>query len=500
MIKPSFKEFAVQAGKGNLVPVYREILADTETPVSAYLKLNASAGSRQKYSFLLESVEGGEQIGRYSFLSGEPMFVFRSRGGKGTIERPGSKKKEAANGNPLSVLREVMNRFQFVETGELPRFSGGAVGYFSYDTVRYFEPVPVRQKDDLKLPEAYFIFSETLVVFDHVKHTLKIVTHAHIDGRPLKKIYEQALKKIDSLAKRLKTPLKSLPPEIVPAGKGVSFKSNVTKKEFEKNVTLAKKYISAGDVIQVVLSQRFSTRYDKDSFFLYRILRGINPSPYMFYLRFPEAALVGSSPELMVRCEGKSVEIRPIAGTRPRGKNEKEDAAYEKDLLKDPKELAEHVMLVDLARNDIGRVCETRSVKVQELMKIERYSHVMHIVSSVVGKLHKGKDAFDLLSATFPAGTVSGAPKVRAMQIIEELEKCRRGPYAGTVCYFSFSGNLDSGITIRTLLVKDKTVSVQAGAGIVADSSPKNEYEETVNKAKALLNAVSIAKSSKKDK
>ncbi len=496
MIHPSFDTFKKLAKKGNLIPVYREILVDTETPASAFLKLNTLSGKNKDYSFLLESVEGGEKIGRFSFISGDPMFVYRSKAKKGTLDYLGKKKKEKADGNPLDVLRNILTRFKYVGNSELPRFSGGAVGYFSYDLVHYLEPVSIEGKDELDLPEAYFVFSDTLMVFDHLNHTIKVIAHAHVDGSPLKKIYEEAVQKVDRLIHQLKTSLKELPPELNGSQKEVPFKSNVSKKEFERNVLKSKEYVTAGDVIQVVLSQRFSSDYSGDPFLLYRVLRGVNPSPYLFFLNFPEGAIVGSSPELMVRCEGNLVEIRPIAGTRRRGKTEKEDRALEKELLADPKERAEHVMLVDLARNDIGRVCETKSVAVKELMVIERYSHVMHIVSSVTGKLKKGKDPFDLLAATFPAGTVSGAPKVRAMQIIEELENCRRGPYAGTVCYFSFSGNLDSAITIRTLIVKDKKVYVQAGAGIVADSDPALEYQETLNKAKAMFKAVSIAKGS----
>lgn len=446
----------------------------------------------------MESVEGGEKIGRYSFISAQPMLVFQSVKGKGEVKRFPSSKMEIYSGDPLAILRRLMQSFRFVEIQGLPRFSGGAVGYISYDSVSYYEPVVCQNKDLLQLPDAYFIFSDTLVVFDHINHTLKIIAHAHLDGRPLKQVYDAAVKKVNELTEKLKKSFANVAPEISRAVKSTSFKSNVTQKEFEKIVRKGKEYIAAGDVIQVVLSQQFVSEYSKDPLLLYRILRGLNPSPYMYYLQFPEAAIVGASPELMVRCEGDAVEIRPIAGTRPRGKNISQDLALERELLKDPKERSEHVMLVDLARNDMGRVCETKSVRVEDLMVIERYSHVMHIVSSVVGKLKKGKDVFDLLSATFPAGTVSGAPKVRAMQIIEELENTRRGPYAGTVCYFSFSGNLDSCITIRTAVIKDKKAYIQAGAGIVSDSSPSREYEETLNKAKALLKALSVAKRSKK--
>ncbi len=496
MIQPSFEAFQTLVKQGNLIPVYREILVDTETPASTFLKLNHIKGKNKDYSFLLESVEGGEKIGRYSIISGDPMFVYRSTGQKGSLTYVADQKTESADGNPLDVLRTLLERFKYVENKDLPRFSGGAVGYFSYDVVQYFEPISINGKDELDLPEAYFIFSDTLMVFDHIKQTIKVIAHAYLDGRDSKEVYDEALKKVDLLIKQLKHSLHELPPEVDGDVADIPFESNVTQAEFEQNVLKGKEYVASGDVIQVVLSQRFSTEFKEDPFMLYRVLRGVNPSPYMFFLNFPEGAVVGSSPELMVRCEGDAVEIRPIAGTRKRGKSEAEDVALEKELLADPKERAEHVMLVDLARNDIGRVCKTSSVVVDDLMIIERYSHVMHIVSNVIGTLKEGKDAFDLLGATFPAGTVSGAPKVRAMQIIEELENCRRGPYAGTVGYFSFSGNLDSCITIRTMVVKDDKVYVQAGAGIVADSDPTFEYEETINKAKALLKAVSIAKGS----
>lgn len=478
-----------------MIPVYREILADTETPVSTFLKLSRSPRNKKRSAFLLESVEGGEKIGRYSFLGGDPMLVYRSRNGKGEVERPGQKKKEKADGDPLEVLRRLLSRFHFVETKGLPRFSGGAVGYLSYDIVRFFEPVPCRLPDDLHLPDAYFVFSDTFVIFDHLKHTLKVVAHAHVgNGKELRRIYNEAVKKIEALIRRLALPLRLPPQEWKGASAEIPFKSNMTKEKFTEAVRRAKHYIEAGDVIQVVLSQRFSTSFSGDPFLLYRALRGINPSPYMFFLEFPEGAFVGSSPEMMVRCEERKVEIRPIAGTRPRGKTDEDDAALAQELLGDPKERAEHIMLVDLARNDIGRVCEKGTVSVDDLMTIERYSHVMHIVSSVTGKMNSGRDAFDLLRATFPAGTVTGAPKVRAMQIIEELENRGRGPYAGVVGYFSFNGNLDSCITIRTLIVKDKKVTIQAGAGIVADSDPTREYEETLNKARALLKAVSLVK------
>ncbi|MBA7544699.1 Anthranilate synthase component 1 [subsurface metagenome] len=380
-----------------------------------------------------------------------------------------------------------------VEVPGLPRFSGGAVGYLSYDLVRFFEKLPEFNSDDLKLPDVYLIFSDTLVVFDHLKHKIKIISNAYVNGEDLVKSYQRAMAKIDKIIAKLKSPLNLSSQSSFSKKRKVSFSSNLSKSSFVKKVKKAKEYIKAGDIIQVVISQRFQTEIRTEPFNLYRALRSINPSPYMYYLKFKDLKLIGSSPEILVRLEGGRVTVRPIAGTRPRGKDEKEDRFLEKELLSDEKEKVEHIMLVDLGRNDIGKVCRYGSVKVNELMKVERYSHVMHLVSNVNGKVKKDKDQFDVLRSSFPAGTVTGAPKVRAMEIIEELEPIRRGPYAGAVGYFSFSGNLDACITIRTLVIKNNVAYLQAGAGIVADSIPEKEYEETKNKAKALMEAILLA-------
>ena len=483
---PSLKEFRRLARKGNLIPVYKEILADTETPVSALHKM---IGSR--YVFLLESVEGGEKLARYSFLGGDPVLVFKSKGQEVEIRRGRHKEKVIAKGDPLEVLKRIMSMYRVVDPGGLPRFYGGAVGYVGYDIVRFFERLPEENPDDLGLPDSIFILSSFLLIFDHVSRTIKVVCYAFIED-DVDSAYRFAMKKIDRTIVRLRrTP--RLTPKRRPKRIKSQLKSNFTKAEFLKSVRKAKDYIRKGDVIQVVLSQRWQTRIRADAFTIYRALRSINPSPYMYYLKYGDLEIVGSSPEIMVRAERGQVTVRPIAGTRPRGQNEHEDEALAGELLRDPKERAEHIMLVDLGRNDVGRVCDYKSVKVDEMMVIEKYSHVMHIVSNVIGRLRRGKDQFDVLRACFPAGTVAGAPKVRAMEIIEELEPTRRGPYAGAVGYFSFSGNLDSAITIRTIVIKGDTAYIQAGAGIVAYSKPQKEYEETRNKAKALLKAIELA-------
>jgi anthranilate synthase component 1 len=487
MYYPSLEEFIKLAEKGNLIPVFKEIVADMETPVSAYKKI---AG---KHSFLLESVEGGEKIARYSFLGSNPVKVFKfsAKGGSLPAGRHG-----ASDGNkkdPFPELKKIMSQFKPIKVAGLPRFHGGLVGYMSYDIVRFIEDIPDKNPDDLKLPDMQFMLTDTILAFDHIKHKILIISNAHVKGDP-KKAYKEAVKKIETLEKKLRKPLKNSEFEIPPAGKKeLKVKSNLKEEEFIKIVEKAKQYIVAGDIIQVVLSQRFSTNFSAKEFNAYRILRTINPSPYMYYLSFGGLKFVGSSPEVMVRLENNEAVIRPIAGTRPRGVDEEEDKKLAEDLLASEKEKAEHIMLVDLARNDLGRVCEPETVNVTEMMGIEKYSHVMHIVSNVVGKLVKNKDAFDLLKASFPAGTVSGAPKVRAMEIIDELENLRRGPYAGAIGYFSYSGEMDTCITIRTILFSKGKAYIQAGAGIVADSDPKAEYQETLNKAKGMLKAIELS-------
>jgi anthranilate synthase component 1 len=487
MYFPDFSTFASLTAQGNLIPVYREIMADMDTPVSAFRKIDDG-----RYSFLLESIEGGEKWARYTFLGSTPSEVIRSRGN--TVEllsADGSCKREDV-ADPLAFIRDYLSRFTPVELPGLPRFFGGAVGYLGYDMVRHFERLETGKPALINAYDAYFVITDTLVIFDNVRQKIKVVSNAHLGvGMTPNDAYEAATAKIDAIIRKLKAPL-PLQPAAAAAGK-VSFVSNMEQHEFEAAVIRAKEYVKAGDIIQVVLSQRFSGALTVDPLDIYRILRTLNPSPYMFFLRLDDTLVVGASPEVMVRKEGSKAELRPIAGTRPRGATDEEDAQLEEELLADPKERAEHVMLVDLGRNDLGRVCRTGTVRVTELMVVERYSHVMHIVSNVLGELEEGKDAFDVVRATFPAGTLSGAPKVRAMEIIDEMEPARREIYGGAVGYFSFSGNMDMAIAIRTLVVKDGKVHLQAGAGIVADSDPAAEYRETVNKAMAVIKAIELA-------
>jgi anthranilate synthase component 1 len=464
--KPTFEKFKESASQGNLIPVYKEILADLDTPVSAYMKIGG-----EPYSFLLESVEGGDKWARYCFLGCGPSIIIETKGSTVTVRNNGvEQKKNVEDAIPLSVLKEILSQYQPVDMPGLPRFSGGAVGFISYDMV-------------------------TLLIFDNVNQTIKVVSNAHTEGRDLEEVYKETLAKIDALEKKLRQPA----PQTSAGTPGASvaedprIESNFAKEHFKEAVLKAKRYIHEGDAIQVVLAQRLKFDLQQDPFTIYRALRTINPSPYMYYLNFGDIQVVGSSPEVLVRLEGDDVEVRPIAGTRKRGQNEEEDQNLEKDLLQDEKELAEHIMLVDLGRNDLGRVAQVHSVEVNEKFTIERYSHVMHIVSNVRGKLKEGLDCFDVLKAAFPAGTVSGAPKIRAMEIIDELEPTRRGIYAGAVGYISFSGNMDTAIAIRTLVVKDQVGYLGVGAGIVADSVPENEFEETMSKGKAMLKAIGLA-------
>ena len=466
-----------QAG-GNLVPVYREIVADMETPVSAFLKIH-----RNDYSFLLESVEGGERLARYSFIGTEPYKVLSTKG-KDKID-------------PLPLIAEELKWFKPVPVAGLPKFCGGAVGYLSYETVARFEELPSPNPDPLGVPESLFMFVDTVLIFDHVTHKIKVLSHVHLDG-DIEQEYQKAVKKIDELVDRLHQPL---PPSkqargTNPAATQSKPTSNFTKEAYMAVVEKVKKYITAGEVIQVVPSQRLSQPTKAAPFDIYRALRTINPSPYMFYFDLGgEFFIIGASPEILVRVEDGTVTTRPLAGTRPRGKTPEEDVRLEQELKGDEKERAEHIMLVDLGRNDIGRVSEPGSVEVSELMDVERYSHVMHLVTNVQGKLRKDMNAFDALRACFPAGTVSGAPKIRAMEIIAEVEPEKRGPYAGAAGYFSFNGNMDMAISIRTMVLSKGVAYTQAGGGVVYDSVPEKEYEETLNKARALLNAISQAES-----
>jgi anthranilate synthase component 1 len=472
---------------GNLIPVYKEILADLDTPVSAFLKLG------ERPSFLLESLEGGEKWARYSFLGVRPSKVITGRGRSIEITEAGGIGRLETD-DPIGFLREMMRAYRPVEAAGLPRFSGGLVGYLGYDMVRFIEKLPDRRSPGIEMPDMYLMLTDTMLIFDNLRQTIKVVSNVHLDGASPEKAYAEAVGKIDGMIAMLRKPLEvpgDMPAEV---GDREEFVSSFGEKgAFEEAVLRSKEYIRAGDIFQVVLSQRFDRKSGVDPFNIYRALRVINPSPYMYYLDTGEAAIVGSSPEILVRLEGRKITLRPIAGTRKRGQGEDEDVALEEELKADPKERAEHIMLVDLGRNDVGRVAEKGTVKLTELMAMERYSHVMHMVSNVEGRLMEGLDSFDVLKACFPAGTVTGAPKIRAMEIIEELEPVRRGPYAGSVVYFSYSGNMDSCITIRTLLIKDGMVYLQAGAGIVADSDPHREYMETLSKATGMMRAVDMA-------
>lgn len=492
----SEKEFLAYTKQGNLVPVFKEIYGDLETPVAAYMKLAKTS----KYSFLLESVEGNEKIARYSFLAKDPELVFRVHKNAAEILRFSSKRvlteKRSFTRSPMEIVRELISEYKFVNISGLPHFCGGLVGYIGYDMVRFFEKIPNITKDDLNLPDAVLMLAKDIVVFDHLYHTIKIVSCVKTEtneGRPsLTRKYHSAVKRIDAIIKDLHQPLRIPVTSAKPDAK-IKTRSNCTQAVFKRMVEQGKAEIRAGEIIQVVLSQRLDVDVKADPLTVYRTLRALNPSPYMYTLNFDGFHLIGSSPELLVRVDKGTVATRPIAGTRPRGKTPEEDNAFEKDLLADPKELAEHVMLVDLGRNDLGRVCKEGSVKVTDLMSVERYSHVMHIVSNVQGELRKDQDALSALEAVFPAGTLSGAPKIRAMEIIESLEKTRRGPYGGCIGYLSFSQELNTCITIRTIVMKGNKAYVQAGAGIVADSDPESEYQETLNKAKAQIRALEVA-------
>jgi anthranilate synthase component 1 len=493
---PDKAEFLERASQGNLVPVWRELLADQETPVSAYAKVRKALREldHASHTYLLESVEGGERIGRYSLIGGAPRAIFRAYGRRVEIQNADGSVDVQDDVEPLGVLRDYMSRYRPVADRALPRFSGGAVGFMGYECIAQFEPrVPVRTDQALDAPDMVFMVTDALLIFDHVHHSIKVVANAYVEDDP-GAAYDAARKTIDHLCEALQQPFAGSLLDTCGDTELPEPRSNVTREAFEKSVEKAQEYIRAGDIIQTVLSQRFEVDFGGDSLDVYRALRAVNPSPYMFCLDLGGSSLVGSSPEIHVRCEGRHVEVRPIAGTRPRSDDPAEDLRLEQELLADPKERAEHIMLVDLARNDIGRVCDYNSVTVPELMVIERYSHVMHIVSDVVGTLDAGHDAYDLMKATFPAGTVSGAPKIRAMELIAELECARRGPYAGAVGYFSFDGNVDSCITIRTIVLDQGKAYIQAGAGIVADSTPAGEFEETCNKARGMMRALALAR------
>ena len=503
MFSPKLEEFIRLAQNGNLIPVVCRILADFETPLSAYRKLRG-----QGESFLLESIEGGDTVGRYSFVGCNPRAIIRQTGSKVEVIEEGrvvqsfnvcSQPKpecEPCVRDGLEVVERVMSRFKPVTVPGLPGFTGGAVGFIGYEYIHDVEPVVPRPPlDDLGTPVMYFLIADEVMVFDRVSQTITIMVNASVEGRDPQEAYEDACDELGRLLSLLEQPTEHNPVPVPTEVPHISFESNLSKEKFTANVVAAKRYITAGDIIQVVGSQRFSTPVTASPLDIYRAARTINPSPYMFLLELEGFALVGASPEIHVRAEDGRAAIRPIAGTRPRGKTPEQDNTNATELLADPKERAEHVMLVDLARNDLGRVCEYGSVEVKDLMIIERYSHVMHIVSQVQGKLSANRTLYDLMRATFPAGTLSGAPKIRAMQIISELEGTARGPYGGCVGYFSFTGHLDCCITIRTALIKDNVAYVQAGGGWVNDSVPESEFQETVNKSKAMLKAVALAES-----
>ncbi|MFQ5963327.1 MAG: anthranilate synthase component I [Candidatus Scalinduaceae bacterium] len=486
---PTYEEFKELSKKGNVVPVYRQLFADTLTPVSAFQKISSN-----DYAFLLESADGGEKIARYSFLGSNPFMGFKCQGANVEIFNTGEKSCFESV-DPFKELEKQIKKFSPVHVEGLPNFFGGAVGYMSYDSVRYVENLPNSTVDDLNLPDIYFMFYDALIIFDHLNKTIKVVSAVYLDGRDIKAVYQNAIDKINYLIRKLRTPVMELSDDITEWGETKKrFSSNFKKLDFLKAVETCKEYIRAGDIIQAVISQRLQTQTIATPINIYRTLRVINPSPYMFYIKMKELELIGSSPEVMVKAEGGKVNVRPIAGTRRRGHTIEEDELLAKELLSDTKERAEHIMLLDLGRNDVGRVAQYGSVVIDEKMVIEKYSHVMHITSSVSGKLRNDKNAFDSLKACLPAGTLSGAPKIRAMEIIDELEPTRRGPYGGAAGHIDFFGDMNTCITIRTIILKNsKDVYIQAGAGIVADSLPESEYQETLNKAKGLLKAIEVA-------
>jgi len=485
---PSREDFAEACARGNVVPVYRQLMADTLTPVLAFQRI--ATGS---HSFLLESAAGPEKIGRYCFLGSEPFAIFSSLGNEVTITE-GDEVRSWTCDNPLIAFQEYLDKFKLAHVDDLPRFSSGAVGYMSYDVARFVENLPDCPADDRGLPDIFYMFFDELLIFDHLNKTVKVVCSMRVTDADPDVAYDAAKRRIDALIDRLRAPLTSVSDDIEPTGEiSLEYKSNFAREDYLRVVDRAKDYILAGDIFQVVPSQRLEAQTTAEPLDIYRALRVVNPSPYMFLLRFDDISLVGSSPEVMVRVEDRKVTVRPIAGTRRRGANDVEDEALAAELLADPKERAEHIMLVDLGRNDVGRVADYHTVCADEVMVIEKYSHVMHIVSNVTGHLRDGLSALDALKACLPAGTLSGAPKVRAMQIIDEMEPTKRGPYGGAVGYFDFSGNMDTCIAIRTLVLQGRTAWLQAGGGIVADSVPELEFEETLNKARALLRAIEVA-------
>lgn len=490
MFYPDLEQVRSLAGDYNLIPVSMEIYADMETPISLFKRFE-----EENFCFLLESVEGGEKWGRFSFIGKNPFLTMKSYKDRVFLEKSNGEVTQL-KGNPVEILKNILSQYKSADLPFVPRFNGGAVGYFGYDLIRHYEELPNCPQDDLELPESHFMLTDEVIAFDHLKQKIYIIANLHTDGN-LERNYNTIIERLKSLHKELlSTRWKTFNVPMAERDdrpKEVKFESNISKDRFCRNVEVAKEYIRNGDIFQVVLSQRLRVETENHPLNIYRALRVINPSPYMFYLKFKDYRLIGSSPEMLVRVEGKKVETCPIAGTKKRGATAEEDKALEKELLEDEKELAEHTMLVDLGRNDIGRVSRYGSVAVKNLMHIEKYSHVMHIVTNVEGELREDKTAFDALMSILPAGTLSGAPKVRAMEIIDELETVKRGPYGGAIGYMGFNGNLDSCITIRTIVFKDKTAYIQAGGGIVADSVPENEYLESLNKALAQIRAIEEA-------
>ncbi|MCF6093380.1 anthranilate synthase component I [Microaerobacter geothermalis] len=493
MIVPHFNDLLQLSDKFNVIPMYKMIHADDETPISIYQKI------RNNHSFLLESVEGGERWARYSIIGVKPFLRLT---GKGYDLQIYNDKDEVTieTGNPVQYLKELLSTMKSPVFSELPPFFGGAVGYFGYDTITYVEKIPKIEHDPLELPDISFLFCDELIVYDHLKQRIFLICHLHVEPndteKQLKTKYQHTMGRISKLQDKISKGKSKGYLSMTGMDEINSlhaFKSNMTKNEFEEMVEKAKEYIKSGDIFQVVLSQRFHRKTQVDPFMVYRMLRTINPSPYMYYLQFEKEVLVGTSPEMLIRVENGKVETKPIAGTRPRGKSKEEDNRLKMDLLQDEKEAAEHHMLVDLGRNDVGRISSYGTVTVNQFKEVEYYSHVMHLVSHVTGELRPDITAYDALMSAFPAGTVSGAPKIRAMEIIAELEKEARGPYAGAIGYFGFNGNMDTCITIRTILFVNDQAYVQAGAGIVADSIPEKEYEETCNKAMALIKAIVTA-------
>ncbi|WP_417915135.1 anthranilate synthase component I [Candidatus Electronema sp. JM] len=487
MYTPDLEAFAAMTAAAGLVPLHRTVIADLDTPLTIFAKI----AGKERHAFLFESMEGGEKWGRYSFIGLDPLLTFQSKGGQISLTRCGAAIEQREGVNPLTELRDILRSFKASTASGLPRFYGGLVGFLGYDMIRFIEDIPDRHAPS-EIPDSSFMVPRLMLIHDSISQKLTVVCNVvPEEGKNAAALYQEGCARIAAVIAKLRQPL---PESCAAAGCGPhEFRSNMDEQQFCQMVERAKENIAAGDIIQVVLSQRFQTTTTLDPFLLYRSLRHVNPSPYLFYFRLDELCLIGSSPEILVRLENDEIELRPIAGTRKRGANADEDKALAAELLADPKERAEHLMLVDLGRNDTGRVAEHGTVEVRDLMVVEQYSHVMHIVSGVHGKLAAGKDQFDVLAACFPAGTVSGAPKIQAMKIIDELEPSRRGPYAGAVGYFGFSGNMDFCIAIRTFVMQGNQLWIQAGAGIVADSVPEKEFEETVNKARALRRAVELA-------